>query len=332
MKITQLDQPDYTVDADVLEPYSAERCVFGRHRYDKTASFFGRSMHPVALSRARDKEAGFGQVGAAMSSASWTAAEHFRGAYGLERLGEAGRMLVDMGRYEVTDRAEMSAQVKEAARLYGAGKTGICELDRRWVYSANRAGGAVHVPETLTYAIVMAMPMDPSAIGETPAYGASVATGAGYSRMAVAASSVAQFIRNLGYEAMAMGNDTALSIPLAVNAGLGEMGRNGMLITPEYGSCTRLCKVFTDLPLAPDRPISMGVQDVCRTCKRCAEACEVGAISKATEPSFDAACLSTMRGVRKWAVDSDSCYTFWMDNGVDCSTCIAVCPFTPKEG
>jgi len=46
-----------------------------------------------------------------------------------------------------------------------------------------------------------------------------------------------------------MCNDTALSIPLAIDAGLGELGRNGLLITAEYGYCIRLCKIFTNLPL-----------------------------------------------------------------------------------
>jgi len=36
-----------------------------------------------------------------------------------------------------------------------------------------------------------------------------------------------------------------------VDAGLGELGRNGLLVTPEFGSRVRLCKVFTELPLQP---------------------------------------------------------------------------------
>ena len=72
-------------------------------------------------------------------------------------------------------------------------------------------------------------------------------------------SILAEFIRILGYKAIPMGNDTSLSIPLAIDAGLGELGRHGLLITPEYGPCVRLCKVFTDLPLEPDKPIQFGV-------------------------------------------------------------------------
>ena len=65
-----------------------------------------------------------------------------------------------------------------------------------------------------------------------------------------------------------MGNDTALSIPLAIDAGLGELGRNGLLITPEYGACVRLCKVFTDLPLEADRPVEFGLAEICQRCRR----------------------------------------------------------------
>ena len=94
--------------------------------------------------------------------------------------------------------------------------------------------------------------MDAQAIVSSPAFRAGVATGVGYSRMAYAISCLAEFIRHLGYAAIPMGNDTALSIPLAVDSGLGELGRNGLLVTPQYGPCVRICKVFTDLPLATD--------------------------------------------------------------------------------
>jgi len=191
MGVERLDRPAYVVDPEKLELYPESRNVFGRRATDRAASFFGRSQYTVALARARDGEPGYGQVEAAMDGASWTAAEHFHGAYGLEPLGEAGRMLKDMGRYTVTDRAEMSAQVKMAARLYGAGKTGICTLDRRWVYVDDRRGQPISIPDELTYAVVMLIPMDIPAIGETPTYAAAAATGAGYSRRQVWRSSSA---------------------------------------------------------------------------------------------------------------------------------------------
>ena len=71
---------------------------------------------------------------------------------------------------------------------------------------------------------------------------------------------IAQYIRNLGYQAIPSMNDTALAIPYALEAGLGEYGRHGLLITPEFGPRLRLGKIFTNLPLERDRPTSFGVE------------------------------------------------------------------------
>jgi hypothetical protein len=91
--------------------------------------------------------------------------------------------------------------------------------------------------------------------------------GLGYSRMAVTSGSLAEFLRALGYIGIPSGNDTALSVPYAIAAGLGEYSRMGLLITPEYGPRVRLAKVFTDAPLVPDRPIRFGVYEFCQKCK-----------------------------------------------------------------
>lgn len=122
----------------------------------------------------------------------------------------------------------------------------------------------------------------------------------------------------------------ALSVPLAIDAGLGELGRNGLLITPEYGPCVRLCKLFTDLPLEPDKPIEFDVTDFCNQCDNCAAACEADAIQSEIEPSFTVACPSNNPGILRWAVNHDKCYSFWIENGGDCSSCIAVCPFVRR--
>jgi epoxyqueuosine reductase len=146
--------------------------------------------------------------------------------------------------------------------------------------------------------------------------------------MAFAIASMAQFLRNLRYNAIPMGNDTALSVPLAIDAGLGQLGRNGLLITPEYGPRVRLCKLFTDLPLEPDTPADFGLGDTCRGCRRCADACEAEAISDAREPSYEIACPSNNAGILRWAVHADRCYDYWIRNTAACSNCISACPFT----
>jgi epoxyqueuosine reductase QueG len=55
-----------------------------------------------------------------------------------------------------------------------------------------------------------------------------------------------------------------------VDAGLGEMGRFGYLITKELGPRVRLFAVTTDMPLVADRPVDIGVEDFCSFCKKCA--------------------------------------------------------------
>ena len=112
-----------------------------------------------------------------------------------------------------------------------------------------------------------------------------------------------------------------------MDAGLGQVGRNGLLITPELGPRVRICKVFTDLPLKPDNPVDFGVTEFCKVCKRCAQACEVDAISMETEPTWTPACDANNPGALKWYVDTTKCHNFWYDNGTECATCIAVCPY-----
>jgi len=74
----------------------------------------------------------------------------------------------------------------------------------------------------------------------------------------------------LGYPASAnhVLHYDGLMVPLAVDAGLGELGRLGYLITKEFGPRVRLGAVTTNLPLIADKPINFGVQDFCNICKK----------------------------------------------------------------
>jgi len=237
------------------------------------------------------------------------------------------------GKVEIHDLAAMSAKIKGAARFYGADLVGITKLNDFWVYSRsyNRLSGQnvpIKLPKRYRFAIVMAVEMDYEKFAMSDV-GASAATGLGYSKMAFVSSLLAQFIRNLGYQALPCGNDTALSIPLAIDAGLGELGRNGLLITPEYGPRVRLCKVLTDLPLKPDKPIDFGVQEYCKECKKCLENCPVHAISE--DKTANATTVSSNSGVLKWPVNGESCFRYWCETGIDCNICIKVCPFNNNQ-
>lgn len=187
--------------------------------------------------------------------------------------------------------------------------------------------------------IVLAFEMDYDAMKAAPTLVSPATVGKEYSRMAEASHKVAQFLRELGYNAAPCGNDTALSVPLAIEAGLGEGSRMGMIITEKYGPRVRLAKVFTDLEIEPDKPKTFGVKEFCNVCLKCADGCPGKAISDAPAKvlregmEFNTGTVgkSTMHGVEKWYVNSDRCLAFWAHNGADCGTCVAICPYNKIE-
>jgi epoxyqueuosine reductase len=107
---------------------------------------------------------------------------------------------------------------------------------------------------------------------------------------------------------------------------MGELGRHGLLITPEFGPRVRLCKVFTDLPLDIDGPIDFGIQAFCDTCHICSKTCPVGAI-RDEERTTEITSISNRRGLLRWPVNVTRCLEFWRENGTDCANCVAVCPW-----
>ena len=61
----------------------------------------------------------------------------------------------------------------------------------------------------------------------------------------------------------------------AVSCGMGEIGRNNLLLTPEFGPHQRLCAIVTEAPLEPDPRQNL---DLCSGCNRCVQACPSGAL------------------------------------------------------
>ena len=157
-------------------------------------------------------------------------------------------------RKTVASPEENTKELKRAGRFLGADAIGICDYDERWVYTHNYSrqnltAKEMDLPDDLTHAVVIVNEMDHTTIETVPSALSGAATGQGYSRDIIAVLSITQYIRNLGYRAFACLNDTALSIPLAIQAGLGQYGRHGLLITPEFGPRVRIAKIFNRLAL-----------------------------------------------------------------------------------
>lgn len=63
----------------------------------------------------------------------------------------------------------------------------------------------------------------------------------------------------------------------AVAAGLGTIGKNSLLITPQYGNKVNLVSVITDLDIEADSPIEAALCP--SSCRLCIDACPVKAIN-----------------------------------------------------
>lgn len=254
---------------------------------------------------------------------------HVRGGGGLYDWDEPANTV----QYPISDPAEMAARIKQVAKFYGADLVGITKVDPNWVYSnyfegATGANGPLEIP--YQNAIVMGIEMDWDEINTSPDIPASAATALAYSKMPILAGSLAKYVRMLGYEAIPCGNDTTQSIPLAIDAGFGELGRNGLLLSPEFGPRQRICKVLTNMPLAFDKPIDFGIQTYCETCHACSNACPANAIN-AGDRTTEITSISNRKGLLRWPVNVSNCLIFWRENGVDCANCVAACPWALKS-
>ena len=326
-----------------VEGFDQKNEMFCRPLWDPAMSQLGKKFYMTEVPP-RDKP-GFRLTDQALVNAGW----HLENTYAQGVAG--GRMgmyawewdrifeypLVPPGlKIDPADPIGATRNLKKAASFFGAALSGVCKLDRRWVYSSayplrERKSLPNALPAEYQYAVALAIEMDYTAIQCSPAGPSSAATGLGYSKMAFIAGLLAHYIRGLGYKAIACGNDTACSIPIAIDAGLGEIARNGLLITPAFGPRVRLAKIFTDLPLIPDNPVEFGVWDFCMMCEKCAKKCPSQSImyGKPTEKPNN---ISNREGLLRWPINAETCLGFWAANGTDCSNCIRTCPFNKPSG
>ena len=219
-------------------------------------------------------------------------------------------------RHEVADLSEMASHIKEKARELGGGIVGIARVDDDLLlYEGDE-------PYPYKYAICIGTPQDRTAMEQVPQPEAGLEVVKTYRSSSRNTNRIAAYIRSLGWpaEAFALGRDI-LMIPTAIEAGLGELGKHGSLICREYGSNFRLTMVLTDLPMAVDQPVDIGVQDVCLTCQACTNLCPPGAISDQK---------SLVRGVEKWYVDYDKC-AYYFAKTIGCSICVEVCPWSAPD-
>jgi ferredoxin len=222
-----------------------------------------------------------------------------------------------------------TAAVKELARSHGALAAGVTELRPYHVYTnVGRGTGAYGEPVEIDHrwALAFSVEMDHGRVSQAPGAPVVEESARQYVEGAKIAIVLANWIRRLGFPARAHtdGNYRVIAPLVARDAGLGEIGRMGLLMTPRLGPRVRLGVVTTDMPLAADPPgDDSTVIDFCAVCKKCATNCPVGAIPIGDRTPID-------DGLR-WAIDSETCYRYWNVIGTDCASCMRVCPYSHPD-
>ena len=100
-------------------------------------------------------------------------------------------------------------------------------------------------------------------------------------------------------------------------AGLGWMGRNNLLVHPEYGARFRLVTVLTDMPIEADRPLKGG----CGKCLKCIEVCPAEAIKERREDFDHWACFDKLKDFRRQGIVGQHI----------CGVCVKACSGTLKD-
>ncbi len=149
-----------------------------------------------------------------------------------------------------------------------------------------------------------------------------------YQPLAGMTDTVADYIRRLGYNAIAsnQNNYVNLMTPLLLHSGVGESSRLGIALSPFFGANFKSACVLTDLPMECDKPIDFGLQEFCRNCTICADSCPCKAISYTKE-------YVPYHGYMSWGMNFERCSAGGAMNqdGSVCGNCTRTCPWNRPD-
>ena len=217
---------------------------------------------------------------------------------------------------------ELFRELERFARAHGVDEVGYTVLSPSDLFR----GKAAPYPGV----IVLAREMDAVAVSRAPSFETLRMIHATYFELGRATNRIAAYLRERGHAAEAgpaLGGVSVYPL-LGARAGLGAVGRHGLLITPRFGPRQRLSVIYTGIENLPEQGAGgtrthEWISEYCDACRLCQNVCPGQAILPEPE--------SPGSGRRRY-IDSARCLpqVYALDG---CSWCIRECPFsrTPFE-
>jgi ferredoxin len=206
---------------------------------------------------------------------------------------------------------------EKRARSLGIGAIGYARLPAELIFRERAV--------LYDNAIVLLKEMDRDSIARAPSVSTFRMVFETYDSLGKVINVLTEDLRQKGYGAQAghpLGG-LVLYPPLAARAGLGWMGRHGLLITPQFGPRQRIGAIFTsigNLPFSNENPHAW-IEGFCRKCGRCIRTCPPGAIRETP--------VVHESGRRTHIVREKCLPVFVSQQG--CTVCVKECSFTRRS-
>lgn len=203
------------------------------------------------------------------------------------------------------------------AKNLGIDTIGYTKVDRSFIFENKSI--------KFSNAIILIMKMDHSIIQRAPSKESEKEIYRTYSQLNKAINKLSYFLNIKGYKTQvgnALGGD--VNYPrLAEKAGLGLIGKNGILISEKFGPSIRIAAIYCDIKNLnyTDSDKYLWIKDFCNSCNNCVDKCPANAIYKDTKIYED--------GNEKH-IDYKKCaISFSKNNG--CSVCLKECLFFKND-
>jgi len=203
---------------------------------------------------------------------------------------------------------------KEYAKSLGINDIGFAKIPRELIFKER----------AICYdnAIVLIKEMDKSAISKAPSIVTLESVFETYDTLGIITNKLTNYLRKNNFYAQASHPLGGLFLypPLAQKAGLGWLGKHGLLITPKFGSRQRISAIFTSIDNLPYNKNNehQWIEQFCDKCNKCVRKCPPKAI-------FDTPIIHSSK--RETHIERNKCLPYFNEN-YGCSICLKECVFS----